>query len=610
MAEIINSYDNGSEIKVVYSYTQNQASNTSTLTMTLYVHRDGYGPSWDQECEAYIKLDGTKVMTYGGAFEIGSSWVKIGSTVSKTVTHSSTGDKTVSIEGFFDGYGVSEKVQNLKCSGSVKLKTIPRGSSISSISGSTIGEPVTVKISREVSSFTHKVYYTLGDVKNRLLGSDVGKSLTFTPPMSDCEQITGSAKGTATIRVDTYNGSTKIGSSSKNFTLNVPSSVVPSFTGISFTRIDGDVPASWGVYVQGKSKVTATITGAAGAYGSTIKSYSISGGGYSGTGSSLTTGTLKEAGEIIFTAKITDSRGRTATKTASITVEAYTPPVLSSVETYRCDASGTPNDLGAYLALTAEFSCSPVQGHNTITGRYRIRPEGGEWSSYSTVYSGVRKIFPASPDSTFAVQVEVSDAFATVTNDGTANSTEFIMDFKAGGNGIAFGKAAEYDDMLDCAWGSHFRSDMQVDGEARFPGGFVPPWAGGTAYLNTNMGTVSTNAQVPLNKLAASYGGVALSGNGLKIPSTGYYVVDGQLMINDGAAGLYLGLLIDSVNLGTLADSYIGFSKGYGVINCNNTIVKLNAGDVVRLYARCSGAASGVTINSNTRTKLSVFRIF
>lgn len=610
MAEIINSYDNGSEIKVVYSYTQNQASNTSTLTMTLYVHRDGYGPSWDQECEAYIKLDGTKVMTYGGAFEIGSSWVKIGSTVSKTVTHNSDGEKTVTIEGFFDGYNVSSKVQDLKCSGSVKLTTIPRGSSISSITGSTIGEPVTVKISREVSSFTHKVYYTLGNVKNRLLGSDVGTSLTFTPPMSDCEQITGSAKGTATIRVDTYNGSTKIGSSSKNFTLNVPSSVVPSFTGISFTRIDGDVPASWGVYVQGKSKVTAAITGAAGAYGSTIKSYSISGGGYSGTGSSLTTGTLKEAGAITFTAKITDSRGRTATKTARITVEVYAPPVLSSVETYRCDASGTLNDLGAYLALTAEFSCSPVQGHNTITGRYRIRPEGGEWSSYSTVYSGVRKIFPASPDSTFAVQVEVSDAFATVTNDGTANSTEFIMDFKAGGNGIAFGKAAEYDDTLDCAWGSHFRSDMQVDGEARFLGEFVPPWAGGTAYLNTNMGTVSTNAQVPLNKLAASYGGVALSGNGLKIPSTGYYVVDGQLMINDGAAGLYLGLLIDSVNLGTLADSYIGFSKGYGVINCNNTIVKLNAGDVVRLYARCSGAASGVTINSNTRTKLSVFRIF
>lgn len=465
MAEIINSYDNGSEIKVVYSYTQNQASNTSTITMTLYVHRDSYGPSWDQECEAYIKLDGTKVMTYGGAFEIGSSWVKIGTTVSKTVTHSSTGEKTVSIEGFFDGYGVSVKVQDLKCSGSVKLKTIPRGSSISSITGSTIGEPVTVKISREVSSFTHKVYYTLGNVKNRLLGSDVGTSLTFTPPMSDCEQITGSAKGTATIRVDTYNGSTKIGSSSKNFTLNVPASVVPSFTDISFTRIDGDVPESWGVYVQGKSKVTAAITGAAGAYGSTIKSYSISGGGYSGTESSLTTGVLKEAGEITFTAKITDSRGRTATKTASITVVAYAAPTLSSIVGFRCDAGGTEQDDGEYISLTANFLGASVNGYNTITGRYRTMPEGGSWSGYSNLVSGKSAVFAASGDFTFTVQVEVSDAFTSFTREIIVNSIRFIMDFKAGGNGIAFGKAAEYDDQMDVNWDIRARKNLQVDGE-------------------------------------------------------------------------------------------------------------------------------------------------
>lgn len=465
MAEIINSYDNGSEIKVVYSYTQNQASNTSTITMTLYVHRDSYGPSWDQECEAYIKLDGTKVMTYGGAFEIGSSWVKIGTTVSKTVTHSSTGEKTVSIEGFFDGYGVSVKVQDLKCSGSVKLKTIPRGSSISSITGSTINSPVTVKINREVASFTHKVYYTLGNVKNRLLGSDVSTSLTFTPPMSDCEQITGSAKGTATIRVDTYNGSTKIGSSSKNFTLNVPNSVVPNFTGISFTRIDGDVPASWGVYVQGKSKVTAAITGAAGAYGSTIKSYSISGGGYSGTESSLTTGVLKEAGEITFTAKITDSRGRTATKTASITVVAYAAPTLSSIVGFRCDAGGTEQDDGEYISLTANFLGASVNGYNTITGRYRTMPEGGSWSGYSNLVSGKSAVFAASGDFTFTVQVEVSDAFTSFTREIIVNSIRFIMDFKAGGNGIAFGKAAEYDDQMDVNWDIHARKNLQIDGE-------------------------------------------------------------------------------------------------------------------------------------------------
>ena len=45
MAEIVKNYSNGSAIKVVYSYTQNIAKNQSTLTMTLYVHRDSYRPS-------------------------------------------------------------------------------------------------------------------------------------------------------------------------------------------------------------------------------------------------------------------------------------------------------------------------------------------------------------------------------------------------------------------------------------------------------------------------------------------------------------------------------------------------------------------------------------
>ena len=553
MAEIINSYDNGSEIKVVYSYTQNQASNTSTITMTLYVHRDSYGPSWDQECEAYIKLDGTKVMTYGGAFEIGSSWVKIGTTVSKTVTHSSTGEKTVSIEGFFDGYGVSVKVQDLKCSGSVKLKTIPRGSSISSITGSTINSPVTVKINREVASFTHKVYYTLGNVKNRLLGSDVSTSLTFTPPMSDCEQITGSAKGTATIRVDTYNGSTKIGSSSKNFTLNVPNSVVPNFTGISFTRIDGDVPASWGVYVQGKSKVTAAITGAAGAYGSTIKSYSISGGGYSGTESSLTTGVLKEAGEITFTAKITDSRGRTATKTASITVVAYAAPTLSSIVGFRCDAGGTEQDDGEYISLTANFLGASVNGYNTITGRYRTMPEGGSWSGYSNLVSGKSAVFAASGDFTFTVQVEVSDAFTSFTREIIVNSIRFIMDFKAGGNGIAFGKAAEYDDQMDVNWDIHARKNLQIDGEILRSNGQAIPvivdsgisgiwtyrkWSDGTAECWGNY-----EYEFSANEPHSASGGVYYVTDG--IPAIQYPFTFAQMPVftafvyNNGTTGAY-----------------------------------------------------------------------
>ena len=464
MANISKSYSNGSAIKVEYSYTQNVSKNQSTVTMTLYVHRDSYGPSWNTHCNSYIRLDGSNVMTYTGSFNISTSWVKIGSTVTKTVTHNADGTKSISITGFFDSQGLTSKLDDLSCSGTVTLKTIPRASSISSITGDTIGETVTIRLSRASSSFTHRLYYTFGDTKNRLLSSSVATSYSFKPSMNDCAYLPNSTSGTATIRADTYNGSTKIGSASKNFTLKVPSSVVPTLSGVTVTRVDGDVPEDWDVYVKGKSSAKVQVNGAAGAYGSTIKAYAISGGDYSGTTNPFTTGALNTAGEVTFTGKITDSRGRTASGSASITVEDYAPPVLTSVEAHRCSASGELQDDGEYITLTAVFSGSTVGGRNAITGKYRRMPEGGDWTSLSSLTSGQAVVFPASGDSTFSVEVQVSDAFTTISQAVVVNSVEFIMDFKAGGNGIAFGKAAEYDDLLDVQWDARFRGELAAGG--------------------------------------------------------------------------------------------------------------------------------------------------
>lgn len=464
MAELVKNYSNGSAIKIVYSYTQNVSKNQSTVTMTLYVHRDSYGPSWNTKCDAYIQLDGSKVMTYTEDFNIGTSWVKIGSTVSKTVTHNADGTKTISLKGFFDSQGLTSKLDDLTVTGNVTLKTIPRASSFS-LSASTVtagSTSMTVNITRASSSFTHTVQWKLGSHTKSTTG--VGSSASYTIPESWLDAIPNSTSGTGTVTVTTYNGSTKIGSASKSFTVKAASDVVPSFTGITFTRVDGDVPADWGIYVRTKSKVTAQITGAAGVYGSTIKSYSISGGGYSGTAASLTTGFLNTAGTVTFTAKITDSRGRTATKTASVTVTDYAPLVLSSVAGFRCDSAGTEQDDGNYISLTANFSGSVLDGKNPVTGEYRYKVEGGDWSGFSPLVSGEPAVFAATGDATFTVQVQVSDTFSSFTQDIVVNSIRFIMDFKAGGTGIAFGKAAEYDDTLDCNWDGHFRKNVQVDG--------------------------------------------------------------------------------------------------------------------------------------------------
>ena len=486
MAELVKNYSNGSAIKIVYSYTQNVSKNQSTVTMTLYVKRDAYGPSWNTKCDAYIQLDGSKVMTYDGSFNIGTSWVKIGSTVSKTVPHNADGTKTISLKGFFDSLGLTSKLDDLTVSGNVTLKTIPRASSFS-LSASTVtagSTSMTVNITRASGSFTHTVQWKLGSHAKSTTG--VGTSASYTIPESWLDAIPNSTSGTGTVTVTTYNGSTKIGSASKSFTVKAASDVVPSFTGITFTRVDGDVPADWGIYVRTKSKVTAKITGAAGTYGSTIKSYSLSGGGYSGTGSSLTTGYLNTAGTVTFTAKITDSRGRTATKTASITVTDYTPPVLSSVAGFRCDSAGTEQDDGNYISLTANFSGSVLGGKNPVTGEYRYKAEGGDWSGFSPLVSGEPAVFAATGDATFTVQVQVSDTFSSFTQDIVVNSIRFIMDFKAGGTGIAFGKAAEYDDTLDCNWEGHFRKNVRIDGSAQTGGALGAGTPPGETGLRVN----------------------------------------------------------------------------------------------------------------------------
>lgn len=218
------------------------------------------------------------------------------------------------------------------------------GASTFTLSGGSVGSSVTASITRNYSGFTHQVYWKFtGQSSYTSASSSAGTSLTWTPPASTlCALIPSTTKGTLTVLVRTYYGSTKIGSdATKTLTLSVPSSIVPSLTSVSVSEGNATVTSLIGAYTQSKSKIKTTINGAKAGSGSSISAYSITVKDSAGktlstiNASSGTSGTITSSGTITITGKVTDKRGRTASKSVTVTMLAYTAPTISGVSVTR-----------------------------------------------------------------------------------------------------------------------------------------------------------------------------------------------------------------------------------------------------------------------------------
>ena len=376
---------------------------------------------------------------------------------SGTIAGNADGTKSVSIAANFSCYtwdGKGGSGWSVSGSQNVTLHTIPRTSSIS-MPSTTMGSAGTISISRASTSFTHTLTYSFGSATGTIATKTASTSVSWTPPTSLATQIPNSTSGTCTLTCYTYNGNTLVGTSTATVTLSVPASIKPTITGITATRVDGTVPSSWGIYVQTKSKVTLAITGAAGAGGSTISSYSITGGGLSYTQSSVTTGFLNTSGSITFTGKVCDSRGRWSDEaTVTIEVVAYSAPRFTSYNTQRCTSAGASSSNGTYAKSTVSFYFWSCSGKNTLTTAvaYKKSTDASYTSAGVTFTSGTQFIFGGgnlSVDYSYDIRFTLTDAFGTVTVIDSLSTASVLMDFKAGGTGLAVGKVSETDNCFE-----------------------------------------------------------------------------------------------------------------------------------------------------------------
>jgi len=452
----------GYRIQIAWSVgSQSVANNTSSVTAKVQLVSTGssYTINSSASKSGSLTINGTKY-TFNFTASLSGNQTKTLFTKTVTVSHASDGTKTCS---FSATCGINVTLSgtyygNVTASGNGTFNTIARASSISSVTSSVSvngTNAVTVAISRKASSFTHTVVFSFGSYSKTTTG--VGTSTSYAIPTSWLNAIPNATSGTAKVTVTTYSGSTKIGSAvSKNFTLTVPASVVPSFSSVAVADTTTH-QSTFGNMVQNKSKPKFTIT-AAGSLGSTIKSYKTEFEGKSYTGATPTTAVITKSGTASAKITVTDSRGRTATTTKTWTVVAYSAPKIISFQGFRCLADGTENYEGTYISAAVNFSISSVNEKNTAsyTIEYKLQ-SATAWTALTSgsVYALNTNIVSASGlfsvDSSYDIRLSVKDSFTTVTSIFEIPTAFTLLDFNASGRGVAFGKVSEMAEGVEFA---------------------------------------------------------------------------------------------------------------------------------------------------------------
>lgn len=488
---------NNQYIKYTISITENSTSatdNTSNVTVSVKFFRTNTGYETYGTGKVYCTIDGTQyTSSVGLSQKITSSGIKL-FTKTLNIKHNSDGSKTLTVSSRISLDLNGSNLTSSSQSYSHALTKLARNSTISSLTSSVSingTNTSTVNITRANDSYTHTVKWTVGSHTHS--ATKVGTSTSYAIPASWIDALPNSTSGTAKVTVSTYNGSTKIGSDvSKNFTITVPTSVVPTVSATT-TLVNDTVPSSWGIYVQGKSKCKITVSGSS-PYGATIKSFAISGtnGKYSGSLSSAGSWTspyITESGSVSFKVKATDTRNRTASTTKSITVYPYKNPSISITKVFRCTSDGTASDTGTYISasiLTSNYS--DCNGKNTITQTVMYREStSSTWSTATSVTTGTPVILgddSISNSKSYVIRFTITDAFGSSTKDITVSTSGCLLNIRKAKDGLAIGKFAEQSG-LDIKWDSTFRSDVNVKGLLNSTGLYFNTTGANISYGNS-----------------------------------------------------------------------------------------------------------------------------
>ncbi len=440
----------------------NIAANTSEVEVALSITTFDGTYNLEGTTTGYIRLDGVQVASLAGKGVYQNTTTEL-YRGRHTVTHGPGGAKTVAVEAFFD---VDTPMTEAKSAAvSVTLPQIPRAATMT-VPTFTLGVPGKFGVDCP-PGLTYEIYYQIEGTTGYAVERSQSPAPTWTPPMELAERMLYSSAYVGAMTIRTYSGETLVGSNSERFTVIIPAALNPVITALTAEpHSDNAVVESWGVAVQGKSRLHFTLT-AEGQYGAQLTSGRFTVGGAVTEGFQGVTPLLTTAGDLPQEGRVTDSRGKVAVLALpALTVYPYTPPRLTDTAVFRCDSAGRAHESGTYASVRAEGSCAAVGGRNRVALRCRYRSGGGNWSDYTALVAGEAQLLSGF-DATCGYEVELSavDSLGEERRVLCTLPTEAVsLHLREGGDGAAFGKYAEKPGTLECAWEASLEKNLSVAG--------------------------------------------------------------------------------------------------------------------------------------------------
>ena len=435
----------GADMKYRVSVTIPALSGTSYFGYPIYL-----ALSMDGVSRVTATLKEASPSKWDNAITYTSSWY--------TVANKTSGSTSV----VFNVYSGSGSTRNKTYTYSMGVD--PAASTVKASNG-TLGTDLTLTVTKYNSGFTHTIKYTCGTLSDTICTKVSDTTVKWTPTTGNTvalsSQNTTGQSVSVKFTIETYSGSTPVGTNTYTVQMAIPGTVIPK---INMTVTDATgYHKTFGAYVQGRSKLQIEVTPEL-AYGSPITSYSIQGDGKTYTNPSVTTDVIQGKGVVRVTAKVTDARGSTSPEaSADIGVLEYAPPSVSVVA-YRCNSIGTADSEGAYMKVGFTSTIASLLNLNTAT--YTITYSNG---STSKTLSGSGTAYTSDAiacdvSTVWTVEVKVSDKVGSTTKSAVIPIAFTLMDFYSTGKGIALGKVATRDGF-DCAMPAYFGGSVNIGGQ-------------------------------------------------------------------------------------------------------------------------------------------------